>query len=107
MATAHFKGNDSGFETENVGDYISLDSDEIQIPAEAIESRIDALRSVVADYISFNESLKDYSIAVFEHVLMISKQVSLEKIVLSCDMCSFVALHDEELRVHKTSHGIF
>ena len=106
MATAHFKGSNNGFATDSVGDYVSLNSDEIEIPGEATVPRIKAVQSVVADYLDSNPGLSDYSLTTFEHVLMISKLIGLEKVVLSCEMCGFVALHDEELRVHRTSHGI-
>ena len=107
MMSAQFSGKNTGFETNNVSDYVTLTGDEIAIPGEPTENRKKSVSRVVAQYINSDDNLKDYSIAVFEHVITVSKVLNLERLVPSCEMCGYVASHEDELAAHRLSHGVF
>jgi hypothetical protein len=88
--------------------YISLSEDEIEIVLEKLGASRDEMREILHDFIKSDPDLADqYSITEFEDmfVLGIPKRLD-EMMIVNCEMCGYIASSEEDLIIHKRTHGL-
>lgn len=87
-------------------DMISLKEDEVTIQNKELGIKNDEMRKSLAKFQASNADLVGYSITEFEHVFTIGIPHSLDKVILSCEMCGYLAHNEDELIIHKRIHGL-
>jgi hypothetical protein len=88
--------------------YISLSEDELEIVLEkpGVFSR-DAIRKLLHNFIKSSPELADYySITEFEDVFVVGIPKSLDEMTVNCEICGYIASSEEDLNVHKRTHGL-
>jgi hypothetical protein len=90
----------SKFSPANV---ISLTEDEITIQP-GIKN--DTIRKSLSEFVKSNPDLAGYSVTEFGDIFTIGVPQSLDKVILSCEMCGYLARHEDELNIHKRTHGL-
>jgi uncharacterized ferredoxin-like protein len=87
--------------------YISLLEDEVEIVLEKLGISKDEIRKLLDEFIKSNPELADnYSITEFEDVLVVGIPKSLDEMTVNCEMCGYVASSEEDLIIHKRTHGL-
>jgi hypothetical protein len=87
--------------------YISLLEDEVEIVPEKLGLSKDIIRTLLNSFIKSNPELADrYSITEFENIFVVGIQKSLDEMVVNCEICGYVASSEEDLIIHKRTHGL-
>lgn len=88
--------------------YISLSEDEIEIVLEKLGVSRDDIRKLLREFIKSIPELADYySITEFDDVIILGIPKTLdEMMVVNCEMCGYIASSEEDLIVHKRTHGL-
>jgi uncharacterized ferredoxin-like protein len=87
--------------------YISLLEDELEIVLDKLGISKDAIRKLLHDFVKSNPELADnYSITEFEDVFVVGIPKSLDEMTVNCEMCGYIASSEEDLNVHKRTHGL-
>jgi len=88
--------------------YISLYEDEVEIVLEKLGVSKDEIRKLLHDFIKSNSELADYySITEFnDNVFVVGIQKSLDEMTVNCEMCGYIASSEEDLNIHKRTHGL-
>jgi hypothetical protein len=84
-------------------DALLLNEDEIAIKPGV---KTDAIRKLLEEFIRSNPDLASYSITELGDMFTIGMPQSLDKVILSCEMCGYLANHEDELNIHKRTHGL-
>ena len=87
-------------------DLISLKEDEITIQNKELGIKNDAVRKSLDEFVESNPDLVSYSVTEFGDIFTIGVPQSLDKVILSCEMCGYLARHEDELSIHKRTHGL-
>jgi hypothetical protein len=87
-------------------DLISLKEDEITIKHKELGIKNDAVRKSLDRFVESSPDLTGYSITEFGDIFTIGVRQSLDKVILSCEMCGYLARHEDELSIHKRTHGL-
>jgi hypothetical protein len=85
--------------------FVSLNGDEITVQAKELGIKNDALHRSISKFVGSNSDLVGYSITEFGDIFTLGIQQSLDKVVLACEMCGYVARHESDLGLHKRTHG--
>lgn len=87
--------------------YISLSEDEVEIVLEELGVSRDDIRKTLHDFIKSDPNLADhYSITEFEDVFILGIPKSLDEMIVNCEMCGYIATSEEDLNIHKRTHGL-
>jgi uncharacterized ferredoxin-like protein len=87
--------------------YISLSEDEVEIVLERLGVSRDDIRKILHDFIKSDPDLADhYSITEFEDVFVVGIPKRLDEMAVNCEMCGYIASSEEDLIVHKRTHGL-
>jgi hypothetical protein len=88
--------------------YISLYEDEVEIVLEKLGVSKDEIRKLLHDFIKSNSELADYySITEFnDNIFVVGIQKSLDEMTVNCEMCGYIASSEEDLNIHKRTHGL-
>jgi hypothetical protein len=87
--------------------YISQSEDEVEIVLEKLGVSRDAIRKLLHDFIKSNPELADYySITAFDDMFVVGIPKSLDEMTVNCEMCGYIASSEEDLNVHKRTHGL-
>ena len=87
--------------------YISLSEDELEIVLEKSGVSRDAIRKLLYNFIKSSPKLADYySITEFEDVFVVGIPKSLDEMTVNCEICGYIASSEEDLHVHKRTHGL-
>jgi hypothetical protein len=87
-------------------DLISLREDEVTIQNMELGIKNAAVRKFLDEFVGSNPDLAGYSITEFGDIFTIGVAQSLDKVVLTCEMCGYLARHEDELNIHKRTHGL-
>ena len=87
-------------------DLISLKEDEIIIKHTELGIKNDAVRKSLNKFVESSLDLGGYSITEFGDIFTVGIPQSLDKVILSCEMCGYLAQHEDELSIHKRTHGL-
>jgi hypothetical protein len=87
--------------------YISLSKDQIEIVLEKLGVSRDYIREQLHEFIRTDPELADfYSITEFDDVLVVGILKRLDEIIVNCEMCGYIASSEEDLNIHKRTHGL-
>ena len=87
--------------------YISLLEDEVEIVLEKLGVSRDEIMKLLHEFIKSNPELLDnYSITEFDDVLVVGILKSLDEMTVNCEMCGYIAPSEEDLILHKRTHGL-
>jgi hypothetical protein len=87
--------------------YISLLEDEVEILLEKLGVSKDEIRKLLHEIIKSNPELADsYSITEFDDVFVVGIPKSLDEMIVNCEMCGYIASSEEDLNIHKRTHGL-
>lgn len=87
-------------------DLILLKEDEVTIQSKELGIKNDAVRTSLDEFVESNPDLASYSITEFGDMFTIGIAQSLDKVILTCEMCGYLARHEDELNIHKRTHGL-
>jgi hypothetical protein len=85
---------------------ISLKEDEVTIQNDELGIKNDEVRKSLSKFQASNADLVGYSITQIGDIFTIGIQQSLDKVILSCEICGYLAQHEDELNIHKRTHGL-
>lgn len=87
--------------------YISLSEDEVEIVLEELGVSRDDIRKTLHDFIKSDPNLADhYSITEFDDIFVVGIPTSLDEMIVNCEMCGYIASSEEDLNIHKRTHGL-
>ena len=87
--------------------YISLSEDEIEIGLEKLGVTRDDIRKLLHEFIKSNPDFADnYSITEFDDVFVIGIPKNLDEMTANCEICGYIASSEEDLIIHKRTHGL-
>jgi uncharacterized ferredoxin-like protein len=87
--------------------YISLSEDELEIVLEELGVSKANIRRLLKDFIKSNPDLADYySITEFEDIFIVGIPKSIDEMTVNCEMCGYIASSEEDLNIHKRTHGL-
>jgi hypothetical protein len=87
--------------------YISLSEDEVEVVLEKLAVSRDDIRNLLHDFMKSNPELADhYSIIEFEDVFVVGIPKRLDEMAVNCEICGYIASSEEDLIVHKRTHGL-
>jgi hypothetical protein len=87
--------------------YISLSEDELEIDLEKLRISKANVRKLLKDFIKSNPDLADYySIMEFEDMFVVGIPKSIDEMTVNCEMCGYIASSEEDLNIHKRTHGL-
>jgi uncharacterized ferredoxin-like protein len=87
--------------------YISLSEDEVEIVLEKLGVSREDIRKILYDFIKSDPELGDrYSITEFDDVFIVGIPKSLDEMTINCEMCGYIASSEEDLIIHKRTHGL-
>jgi hypothetical protein len=87
--------------------YISLSEDELEIVLEKLEVSKANIRKLLKDFIESDPALADhYSITEFEDMFVVGIPKSIDEMIVNCEMCGYIASSEEDLNIHKRTHGL-
>jgi hypothetical protein len=87
--------------------YISLSEDEVEIVLEKLGVSRDELRKMLHEFIKSDPDIADhYSITEFEDVFILGIPKRLDEMIVNCEMCGYIASSEEDLNIHKRTHGL-
>lgn len=87
--------------------YISLSEDELEIVLEKLGVSKDEIRKLLNEFMKSNPELADsYSITEFEDMFVVGIPKSLDEMIVNCELCGYIASSEEDLNVHKRTHGL-
>jgi hypothetical protein len=87
--------------------YISQSEDEVEIVLEKLGVSRDAIRKLLHNFIKSNPELADYySITEFDDMFVVGIPKSLDEMTVNCEICGYIASSEEDLNVHKRTHGL-
>jgi hypothetical protein len=87
--------------------YISLSEDEVEITLEKLGVSKDDVKKILYDFIKSDPELADrYSLTEFDDVFIVGIPKSLDEMTINCEMCRYIASGEEDLIIHKRTHGL-
>lgn len=87
--------------------YISLSEDEVEMVLEELGVSRDDIRKTLHDFIKSDPNLADhYSITEFDDIFVVGIPTSLDEMIVNCEMCGYIASSEEDLNIHKRTHGL-
>jgi uncharacterized ferredoxin-like protein len=87
--------------------YISLSEDEVEIILEKLGVSKDDVKKILYDFIKSDPELADrYSLTEFDDVFIVGIPKSLDEMTINCEMCGYIASGEEDLIIHKRTHGL-
>jgi hypothetical protein len=87
--------------------YISLSEDEVEIVLEKLGVSREDIRKLLHEFIKSSSDLVDYySITEFDDLFVVGIPKSLDEMTFNCEMCGYIASSEEDLIIHKRTHGL-
>jgi hypothetical protein len=89
--------------------YISLAEDELEV---ALEEKLgvskDDIKKLLHDFIQSDPKLLGdrYSITEFDDLFVVGIPKSLDEMTVNCEICGYIASGEEDLIIHKRTHGL-
>jgi hypothetical protein len=88
--------------------YISRYEDEVEIVLEKLGVSRDDVKKLLHDFIKSDPNLlaDRYSITEFDDLFVVGIPKSLDDLTVNCEMCGYIASSEEDLIIHKRTHGL-
>ncbi|HJS64918.1 MAG TPA: hypothetical protein VJ767_08680 [Nitrososphaeraceae archaeon] len=90
---------------------IEISEDETSIIISTEPSNLFLIKTIIKDKINEwfkkDPKLLEYKITEFENTIIVGKPVNLEKLTdfLSCEICGYKTLYEEDLFIHRYTHA--
>ncbi|HSF49535.1 MAG TPA: hypothetical protein VLA74_02140 [Nitrososphaeraceae archaeon] len=90
---------------------IEISEDETSIIISTEPSNLFLIKTIIKDKINEwfkkDPKLLEYQITEFENTIIVGKPVNLEKLTdfLSCEICGYKTLYEEDLFIHRYTHA--
>ena len=90
---------------------IEISEDETSIIISTEPSKLFLIKTIIKNKINEwfkkNPKLLEYKITEFENTIIVGKPVNLEKLTdfLSCEICGYKTLYEEDLFIHRYTHA--
>lgn len=94
----------------NIND-IQLNTDQADIIIELNSSNLKDIKKIIKnilmDFLKNDTSLFSYEISEFENIIIVAKKIELEQLTqfLSCEICGYKTIYEEELFTHRYTHA--
>jgi hypothetical protein len=85
---------------------LALTGDEVTIDNSPLGIKNEAMQRSLAEFQSQNKDLVGYAISEFGNIFTIGILQSLDKVILSCEICGYLAHHEDEMSIHKRTHSL-
>src|SRR5262245_53549389 len=79
---------------------ISLEEDEITIQLDNGE-----IQKSLEEFVGSNPDLAGYSVIGSGDIFTVGIRQSLDKVILQCEMCGYLAKDEDEMMIHRRLHG--
>ena len=87
--------------------HLLLSEDELEIVVEKHGVSKDEIRMHLHEFIKSNPELADYySITEFNDMFVVGIPKRLDEMTVNCEMCGYIASSEEDLNIHKRTHGL-
>ena len=86
---------------------VSIKIDEIAIETDAQNIKSADVRNLLTEFLATNSDLTQHSITELGDLFTVGISQSIDKVVLSCEMCGYLAHDEDEMIIHKRIHGLF
>ena len=87
--------------------YISLLDDEVEIVLEKLGVSGEEVKEIIHDFIKSDPDLVDhYTLTEFEDMFILGIPKSRDEMVVFCEICGYIASSEEDLTIHKRTHGL-
>ena len=87
--------------------HVLLSEDELEIVVEKHGVSKDEIRMHLQEFIKSNPELADYySITEFNDMFIVGIPKRLDEMTVNCEMCGYIASSEEDLNIHKRTHGL-
>ncbi|MDR4511265.1 MAG: hypothetical protein MRJ93_06110 [Nitrososphaeraceae archaeon] len=65
------------------------------------------IKNILMDFFKNDTNLSSYEISEFENIIIVAKKIELEKLTrfLSCEICGYKTIYEEELFTHRYTHA--
>jgi len=65
------------------------------------------IKNILMDLFKNDTNLFSYEISEFENIIIVAKKIELEKLTrfLSCEICGYKTIYEEELFTHRYTHA--
>lgn len=90
---------------------IEISEDETSIIISTEPSKLFLIKTIIKnkinEWIKKDPKLLEYKITEFENTIIVGKPVNLEKLTdfLSCEICGYKTLYEEDLFIHRYTHA--
>lgn len=94
----------------NIND-IQLNTDQADIIIELNSSNLKDIKKIIKnilmDFLKNDTSLFSHEISEFENIIIVAKKIELEQLTqfLSCEICGYKTIYEEELFTHRYTHA--
>ena len=87
--------------------YISFSGDEVEIVLEKLGVSKEDIRKLLDRFLKSDPELaEDYSITEFDELFVVGILKRLDEMVSNCEICGYIASSEEDLSIHKRTHGL-
>jgi len=88
--------------------YISISQDELELVLEKLGLSREVIKNLLHDYIKSDPNLlaDGYSVTEFDDLFVIGIPKSLDDLAVNCEMCGYIASDEDDLIIHKRTHGL-
>ena len=88
--------------------YISVSEDELELVLEKLGVSRQDIQKLLQDFIKSDPNLlaDRYSITEFDDLFVVGIPKKLDEMTINCEMCGYVASDEEDLIIHKRTHGL-
>lgn len=90
---------------------IEISEDETSIIISTEPSKLFLIKTIIKnkinEWVKKDPKLLEYKITEFENTIIVGKPVNLEKLTdfLSCEICGYKTLYEEDLFIHRYTHA--
>lgn len=94
----------------NIND-IQLNTDQADIIIDLNSSNLKDIKKIIKNilmnFLKNDTSLFSYEISEFENIIIVAKKIELEQLTqfLSCEICGYKTIYEEELFTHRYTHA--
>ncbi len=87
--------------------YISVSGDEVELVLEKLGVSKEDIKKLLDRFLKSDPELtQDYSITEFDELFVVGIPKRLDEMVSNCEICGYIASSEEDLSIHKRTHGL-
>jgi|GEM_PF-1840729 len=86
---------------------ITIENDEIYVDNKQSNIKSEDVRDLLESFLTTNDDLADYAQTRLADLFTIGVKQNIDKLLISCEICGYLAHNDDELIIHKRAHALF